>query len=74
MTGINVFFALLVIGLGIYKYTDGNIDSFSQVFLPLYLIIFGILLICAEFEWLFMVKYFKFLDNMFGRYSIKIKF
>ena len=28
---------------------------------------FGLLLIGAEFEWLFMVKYFKFADNFFGR-------
>ena len=63
----NIGMALIVIGLGIYKYTVGNIETFSQAFVPFYLILFGTILICAELEWLFMVKYFKFLDNYFGR-------
>lgn len=74
----DIIAALIVIGLGeakkkyfiiigIYKYVAGSIENFSEVFVPFYLISFGVLLICAEMEWLFIVKYFKFLDNYFGR-------
>jgi hypothetical protein len=48
----------------------GDIKDFSEVFVPFYLISFGVLLICAEMEWLFVVKYFKFLDNYFGRLGL----
>lgn len=56
--------------LGIYEYTGGDINSFDAVFIPFYLILFGFLLFCAEVEWLWMVKYFKFADNFFGRYIL----
>ncbi|CAD8057084.1 unnamed protein product [Paramecium sonneborni] len=67
MMWINIFFSLAVIGLGIYKYSDGNFNNFADVFIPFYLIVFGILLIFAEAEWLILIKHFKFLDNYFGR-------
>jgi flagellar biosynthesis protein FliQ len=67
MTAVNCVFAVIVCGLGIYKYSAGSIENFSQAFVPFYLIVFGVLLICAEMEWVFVVKYFKFLDNLMGR-------
>ncbi|CAD8150721.1 unnamed protein product [Paramecium pentaurelia] len=67
MMWINILFSLTVIGLGIYKYTDGNFNNFADVFIPFYLIFFGVLLIFAEAEWIILIKHFKFLDNYFGR-------
>ncbi|CAD8055898.1 unnamed protein product [Paramecium sonneborni] len=67
MKWINILFSLAVVGLGIYKYTDGNFNNFADVFIPFYLIGFGVLLIFAEAEWIILIKHFKFLDNYFGR-------
>lgn len=57
----------LISNVGVYKYSDKDFANFADIFIPFYLIVFGVLLICAEAEWIIMIKHFKFLDNYFGR-------